>query len=292
MNTTRSLVLILLLSVLLSVLLSSCSKPDSAPATIPDPVAQVTSGYAEINSVKLYYEITGEGEPLLLLHGGLGGSDYFSKIIPSLSGSFKVITVDRRGHGRSYDNGESYTYATMADETAAFLDHLQLDSVNILGFSDGGVVGYHLASTYPEKVRKLAAVGANFRVNGMTEETIEFTKNRLTPEGLRETFPEIEREYRATNPQPDNFEFFLTRSNELWLRNPYLTEEQMTGIQAPVLFIVGENDAVRIEHVLLMRTLVEHSQMCVLPGATHFVLGENPKVVLPILMDFFGDGGS
>lgn len=282
MHTTRSLVLVLLPSALLL----SCSKPDSAPAPIPDPAAQVTSGYAEINSVKLYYEITGEGEPLLLLHGGLGGSDHFSKFTPSLSGSFKVITVDRRGHGRSYDNGEPYTYAAFADETAAFLDHLHLDSVNILGFSDGGVVGYHLASTYPNKVRKLVAVGANFLVNGMTEEAIEFTKNRLTPEGLRETFPEIEREYRATNPQPENFETFLTRSNDLWLRNPYLTEDQMMGIRAPVLFVVGEKDAVRIEHVLLMRTLVENSQMCVLPGATHFVLGENPKVVLPILMDF------
>jgi len=288
MNTTRSLILVLLQSALLL----SCSKPDCAPAAIPDPVVQVTSGYAEINSVKLYYEITGEGEPLLLLHGGLGGSDHFSKIIPSLSGSFRVITVDRRGHGRSYDNGEPYTYATMADETAAFLDHLQLDSVNILGFSDGGVVGYHLASTYPNKVRKLAAVGANFRVDGLTEETIDFMKNRLTPENLSEVFPEIELKYTATNPQPENFAAFVTRSHALWLRDPYLTEEQMSGIQAPVLFIVGENDAVRIEHVLLMRTLVEHSQMCVLPGATHFVLGENPKVVLPILMDFFGDGGS
>lgn len=288
MNTTRSLIPVLLQSALLL----SCSKPDSAPAAIPDQVAQVTSGHAEINSVKLYYEITGDGEPLLLLHGGLGGSDHFSKIIPSLTGSFKVITVDRRGHGRSYDNGEPYTYAAMADETAAFLDHLQLDSVKILGFSDGGVVGYHLASTYPNKVRKLAAVGANFRVNGMTEETIDFMKNRLTPENLGEVFPEIEIKYAATNPQPENFAAFVTRSHALWLHDPYLTEEQMMAIQAPVLFIVGENDAVRIEHVLFMRTLVEQSQVCVLPGATHFVLGENPKVVLPILLDFFGDSSS
>ena len=286
MNTTRPLVLVLLQSVLLL----SCSKQVSTPAATPDPVTPVTSGYAEINSVKLYYEITGEGEPLLLLHGGLGGSDYFSNIIPSLAGSFKVITFDRRGHGRSYDDGEPYSYAAFADETAAFLDYLQLDSVNTLGFSDGGAVGYHLASTYPDRVRRLAAVGANFRVNGMTDETIDFTKNRLTLEGLREIFPEIEREYQATNPQPDNYESFLERSNELWLRDPYLTEEQMMGIQAPVLFVVGENDAVRIEHVLLMRTLVENSQMCVLPGATHFVLAENPKVVLPILMDFFDSG--
>lgn len=288
MPTTRSLVLILLQSALLL----SCSGPDSGPASSPDPVAQVSSGYLEVNSVELYYEITGDGEPLLLLHGGLGGSDYFAKIIPPLSESFKIITFDRRGHGRSHDSGEPYTYAAFADEAAAFLDHLHLESVNLLGFSDGGVVAYHLASTYPKKVRRLAAVGANFRVDGMTDEAIDFTKNRLTPEGLRETYPGIEREYRATNPQPENFESFLSRSNELWLRDPYLTEEQMTGIEAPVLFIVGEKDAVRIEHVLLMRSLVENSEMCVLPGATHFVLADNPKVVLPILMDFFGDAAS
>lgn len=284
MHTTRLLAPVLFLSALLL----SCGDQAATLPVDPEPVEFFSSGYAEIDSVKLYYEITGEGEPLLLLHGGLGGSEHFSKVSPLLAESFKVITVDRRGHGRSSDNGEPYHYATMADEMAAFLEYLQIDAVDMLGFSDGGVVGLHLASTYPHKVKHLAAVGANFKVDGMTDETIAFMRTQMTPENLGTVFPEIERGYRAANPQPDNFPAFVARSNALWMRDPYLTEAQMTAIQAPVLLIVGENDAIRIEHVFEMRDLVGGSQMCVLPGATHFVLGEKPELVLPILLDFFG----
>lgn len=252
-----------------------------------DGTAPVESGYAEIGPVRLYYEIRGDGEPLLLLHGGLGGSEHFAELVPLLSKSFEVITVDRRGHGRSTDDGRPFSYAGMAEEMKAFLDHRQLGSVNILGFSDGGVVGFHLASTYPETVEKLVAVGANFRVDGMTPETVEFMTNQMTPENLGRVFPEVERAYRATNPQPDNFGPFIERSHALWLRDPYLTEQQMTEINVPVLLVIGEDDAIRLEHVLEMRHLIEGSQICVLPGGTHFVLGEKPAIVLPILLDFF-----
>lgn len=280
---TRTLIAL----ILQSTLLLSCAQQEAPPSVSPEPVMPMTSSFAEIGSVKLFYEITGAGEPLLLLHGGLGGSEHFAKIVPMLAESFEVITVDRRGHGRSYDNDEPYAYATMADEMDAFLDHLQIDSARILGFSDGGVVGLHLAATYPQKVTQLVAVGTNFRVAGMTPETIDFLTNQMTPENLGTVLPAIEENYRAMNPQPENFASFIERSHALWLRDPYLTDQQMTEIEAPVLFVVGEHDAIRLEHVLEMRGLVENSQLCVLPGATHFVLTEKPEVVLPILVDFF-----
>jgi pimeloyl-ACP methyl ester carboxylesterase len=272
-------------SFLIVVLLHTASLISCSRQT--DVNAPAESGFAEIGAVRLYYEITGDGEPLLLLHGGLGGSEHFAEIVPLLSKSFEVITVDRRGHGRSTDDGEPYSYAGMAEEMRAFLDHLQLGSVKMLGFSDGGVVGFHLASTYPEMVERLVAVGANFRVDGMTPETVDFMTNQMTPENLGKVFPEVERAYRATNPQPDNYASFIERSQAMWTRDPYLTEQQMTGIKVPVLSIIGEHDAIRLEHALEMRSLIAGSQICVLPGATHFLLGEKPEVVLPILLDFF-----
>jgi pimeloyl-ACP methyl ester carboxylesterase len=272
-------------SFLIVVLLHTASLISCSRQT--DVNAPAESGFAEIGAVRLYYEITGDGEPLLLLHGGLGGSEHFAEIVPLLSKSFEVITVDRRGHGRSTDDGEPYSYAGMAEEMRAFLDHLQLGSVKMLGFSDGGVVGFHLASTYPEMVERLVAVGANFRVDGMTPETVDFMTNQMTPENLGKVFPEVERAYRATNPQPDNYASFIERSQAMWTRDPYLTEQQMTGIKVPVLSIIGEHDAIRLEHALEMRSLNAGSQICVLPGATHFLLGEKPEVVLPILLDFF-----
>ena len=280
-NKSSTIGFIFLIVVLLqTTVLTSCSRQTDVPAP-------VESGYAEIGSVRLYYEITGDGEPLLLLHGGLGGSEHIAEIVPLLSRSFEVITVDRRGHGRSTDDGKPYSYAGMAEEMKAFLDYLQLGSVKMLGFSDGGVVGFHLASTSPETVEKLIAVGANFRVDGMTPESVEFITNRMTPEELGTAFPEAERAYRERSPQPDSYASFIERSRALWLRDPYLSEQQMTEIEVPVLLIIGENDAIRLDHVLKMRHLIEGSQICVLPGGTHFLLGEKPEVVLPILLDFF-----
>jgi pimeloyl-ACP methyl ester carboxylesterase len=121
----------------------------------------------------------------------------------------------------------------------------------------------------------------------MTPETVEFMTNQMTPDNLGKVFPELERTYRATNPQPDNYASYIERSHALWMRDPYLTEQQMRRIEAPVLLINGEHDAIRLEHVLEMRSLIGGSQICVIPGATHFLLGEKPEVVLPILLDFF-----
>lgn len=277
----------LMLVAIQAFVIASCGGQARAPEPPPSSEISDIAGYAEINSVKLYYRIVGEGEPLLLLHGGLSGSEYFDAIVPTLAKSFKVITVDRRGHGRSYDNAEPYTYATMADEMNAFLDHIQIDSAMMLGFSDGGVVGYHLASTYPVRVKKLVAVGANYRVGGMTDPTQDWARNQLTPESLRAAMPGIADRYMAENPQPENYSSWVERSRELWLRDPYLTESQMSEIQTEVLFVAGEKDAIRIDHVLEMHALVSNAQVCILPNATHFVLSEKPDMVLPILMDFF-----
>ena len=108
-NSSTIGIIFLLVVLLHTALLASCGRQTDVPAT-------VESGYAEIGAVRLYYEITGDGDPLLLLHGGLGGSEHFAEVVPLLSTSFEVITVDRRGHGRSTDDGEPYSYAGMAEE--------------------------------------------------------------------------------------------------------------------------------------------------------------------------------
>jgi pimeloyl-ACP methyl ester carboxylesterase len=278
------------LLILSCVLTLSCTEnADSPPQDRTDVAHSVTSGYAEINSVELYYEIIGGGEPLLLMHGGLGGSEHFAAMIPGLAEHFQVITVDRRGHGRSPDSEEEYSYSAMAAEMAAFLDYLEIPSARMIGFSDGGVVGYHLAGSFPEKVEKLVAVGANYRVGGMTEESISFMRDRLTVEGLRELYPTVEESYNANNPQPENYPEFIRKSRAMWLRDPYVEDDIMKAIEAPVLVLLGDKDAIRIEHALETRTLVRDSHICVIPDASHFVLTEKPQLMLQIVADFFAD---
>jgi pimeloyl-ACP methyl ester carboxylesterase len=133
---------------------ASLATPASAvsaeePAPAPASSAAIRGSYAEVGGQRLYYEISGQGPSLLLLHGGLSSSAGFEQIVPALAQHFRVLAVDRVGHGRSTDNGKPFVYSTMADEMKALLDHLGIFSTSVLGWSDGGVVGYQMASRYP-----------------------------------------------------------------------------------------------------------------------------------------------
>lgn len=243
-------------------------------------------GYIEINNVKLYYEIFGQGAPLLYLHGGLSSSNDFQRYIPEFSKNFKVITIDRRGHGRSFDNDEPYSYSSMADDMNLFLEYLNIDSAFVIGWSDGGVVGYHLASKNPSKIKKLVAVGANYLVNGLTKSSIDWITNQLTAEKISQSFPEVEDEYKKLNPNPDNFDNFIHKTRNMWLRDPYILKEDFIKINIPVLLVAGDKDDIRLEHMIEMYSLLKKSQLCILPNTTHFVFDEYNDTVTKILSAF------
>jgi pimeloyl-ACP methyl ester carboxylesterase len=223
------------------------------------------------------------------MHGGLGGSEYFKPIINKYTQRYRVLLIDRRGHGKSYDNDKPYSYESMADDMKEFLDYLKIDSALVVGFSDGGIVGFHLAGKYPGRVKKLVAIGANYLVSGMTEESLAFMQSRMTPENIKEEFPEFESNYRLLNPRPENFDSFLRKSRDLWLSDPYVQKERMTKIDAPVLLVLGDKDAVTIEHALEIHSLLKESNICVLPNASHFFLVEKPELIHPIILDFLND---
>lgn len=257
------------------------------PPARPQPPPKATEGaWADVRGQKLYYRITGTGPNLLLLHGGLSSSEDFDKVLPALGKSFRVIAVDRGGHGRSSDSGASFVYSAMAGEIKAFLDVLEISSTSVLGWSDGGIVGYHLASRYPRLVKRLVAIGSNVRVDGMSKETVEWIISRSTPESLLADVPGAAASYRRLSPTPDNLLDFLRRSRELWLRDPYIPADDLRKIEAPVLLLAGDTHDIRIEHLLEIRSALGQGRLCILPGASHFLLQEKPELLLPIVLDF------
>ena len=260
------------------------AEPNGQKISSPDKPA--FSGYADIGKVKLYYEIRGAGRPVLLLHGGLSSSGDFEAIRPALARSFRVISVDRRGHGRSADTPDPFSYAGMAEEIKAFLDIVQPGPVDVVGFSDGGVVAYHLASRHPEAVGKVVASGANIVTTGMTAEALAWTRDRMAPAALAMDYPFVEKNFRSLNPHPDHYPVFVEKTRDLWLRDPYIAVEDFAKIRSEVLLMVGENDDVRLAHVLEMKALLKNARLCVIPGATHFVFSEKPGLVVPVLLDF------
>lgn len=262
-------------------------EPTGTEATTRGAASAASPGsYAEVRGQRLYYRISGQGPNLLLLHGGLSSGEDFHKILAALSGSFRVITVDRCGHGRSSDSGEPFVYAAMAEETKAFLDLLGITSTSVLGWSDGGVVGYHLASRYPALVTKLVALGANVRVDGMAAETVQWLQGRSVPDSLLADLPEVAADYRRLSPNPERLLDFIRRSRDLWLRDPYITVEELKRIASPVLLIAGDRNDIRVEHLLEIRASLQRAQLCIIPGGSHFVMQEKPHLLLPVIMDF------
>lgn len=246
---------------------------------IPD-----SCGYVAVNGVNLYHEIYGNGTPLLYLHGGLGSGKDFRRCIPALRKQFKLIIVDRKGHGRSYDDGEPFSYTAMADSMDAFLTALGVDAAHVLGWSDGGIVALQLAGRYPNRVKKLIAVGANYRLEGMNPDSIEWTRIRLNVEnpGLAD----IEKEYRAISPMPDNYPKFIRETRAMWLRDPMIKKDDLARITAPTLLMIGDRDMITPEHTLEIHALVKKSQLCILPNTTHFVFAENGHTAVKIYLRF------
>ncbi|MHB8874709.1 MAG: alpha/beta fold hydrolase, partial [Myxococcaceae bacterium] len=140
------------------------------------PAAAAPGRHADVDDVRLYYEVTGSGPPLLVLHGGGGSSRSFTENIASLSKQFTVIAPDSRGHGRSTDSAKPLTYPRMGEDMAELLKQLNLGPVFVLGWSDGGNMGRHLAVHHPELVRKLVVFGANTRVTGLTGPSLAWVK--------------------------------------------------------------------------------------------------------------------
>ncbi len=238
--------------------------------------------YLAIDDITVYYETSGEGEPLLLLHGGLGSIASFARQTPDLARHFRVIAPESRGHGRTSDSDRPITYELMATDMVALLDAMQLTSVYVVGWSDGGNIGLILAAKYPERVRKLVTIGANFEPAGIDDAGIDFISN-WTVETAGE---EMAEHYRSHNPDPDHWPIFFEKIRTMWLECSILDRQQLTTIQAPTLIVVADRDGVRFDHTQQMFETIPGAQLCVIPGATHFVPAEKPELLNPPIIAF------
>lgn len=249
------------------------------------------SDYAKIQGIKWYYEIHGEGPAVLFLHGGLESVASYKKLFSYLSSHFKLIAVDRRGHGRSYDRDEPYTYSSLAEEVMIFLETIGINQVMLIGYSDGGNIALHLALRYPQYFKKIIAVSPNYRVEGgMLPEFISAIKH-FSRDSLLAQFPHIITEYESLNPQPD-FDAYLRKSKPMWLGDPILEKEKMEQIQVPMLFIGGDRDIIPLEHLVEMYRLVKNARLAILPNTSHFVFQdfafqESTKFAIELCKNFF-----
>jgi pimeloyl-ACP methyl ester carboxylesterase len=272
------------------ILLAGCTlqiDPENERVQAMDETIQTESGYIDVNGLHMYYEIhgenQGEGQPLVLLHGGLTDiKTSFGTVIPMLAKSRQIIAVEQQAHGHTADIDRPLTFEQMADDTAALLRQIGVEKADFFGYSDGGNVAIAIAIRHPDLVRKVAVAGTNFNNEGLQPGLVEFFES-ATAEDLG---PEMRDLYASVAPNPDDWPTLVEKVMQQALAFEGWSPEQLQTINAPVLFVIGDADIVRPEHAVEMVHLLPYANLAVLPNTDHFMRLQSPEWLLSMLTDF------
>jgi pimeloyl-ACP methyl ester carboxylesterase len=274
------------LSIVLTVFLSSVVSGQQKP----------TTGYAPVNGLKMYYEIQGTGEPVVLLHGAfMAITGDWNEFVNELAKTRKVIAVEMQGHGRTADINRDITYENLSDDVTALLDYLKIERADIVGYSLGAGVAMQCAIRHPEKVRKVVSISAPMRRDGWVKEANDFWPT-FTWEIFKGT--PMETEYKRLSPTPDKFPDFVNHIKATALKPYDFGADKFKATKAPMFFIHGDADGVRLDHIAEMFRLKgggeihgdmqprPASRLAILPDTTHVTLMNRMTTIVPMINDF------
>jgi pimeloyl-ACP methyl ester carboxylesterase len=271
-----------ILTLLLSAVASAQQKP--------------TTGYAPVNGLKMYYEVHGSGDPVVLLHGAFMTitNNWTTEWIGELSKTRKVIAIEMQGHGRTADIKREFSSEHLADDVAALLDYLKIPSADLIGYSMGGAVAMQCAIRHPDKVRKVVVISSRFRHDGFVKEGLDAIAN-LTADAFKGS--PLETEYKKLSPTPDEFPNFVKRMIAMASKPFDFGADKLKATTAPMFFIHGDADGVRLDHIAEMYRLKggdlhgdmqphPESRLAILPNTTHVTLMARMSTIVPMVNDF------
>jgi pimeloyl-ACP methyl ester carboxylesterase len=253
-------------------LLHSCSEQKTK--TRPMETTEKTnfeSGYSEVNGLKMYYEVYGQGKPLILIHGG--GSTIqtsFEKVIPLFAKNRKVIAVELQAHGRTNDRDQDLSFEQDADDVSALLKNLRIDKADFFGFSNGGTTVLQIAIRHPEIVDKIVLGSALSKRNGVPNwfwGFMEQAKLENMPEQLKTA-------YRKVSSDPEGLQVMHDRDAKRMVHFKDIPDEKIKAIKAPAFIIIGDKDVILPEHALEMHRQIANSQLAIIPGGHGAYIGE------------------
>jgi len=237
-------------------------------------------GSVEVAGAQIFYTIYGKGEPVVLLHGGLGNSEHFGFQLPALVDKFQVIAIDSRGQGRSTKGKGTITYDQMAADVVAVLDKLAIKRASVVGWSDGGEVALKLGISFGDRVERLFVFGANYDANG--------SKSRSTPTTTFAAYSakcrsDYERLARSGVP----YNGLVDALRPLWRGPTGITKDQLRSIKAPVMMADGDHDEViMLDQIEEMAKLIPNAQLKVFQDASHFALWQDPEDFNAAMVEF------
>lgn len=247
----------------------------------PAPPAPDASGYVPIEGAKIYWASYGKGDPVILLHGGLGNGGHFAHQIPPLAKRFRVIAIDSRGQGRSTLPKGKLSYHAMAGDVVAVMDALELERAAFVGWSDGGAIALDLAIHHAARVSKIFVFGTNYDASGH--------KRSKTPS---KTFPAYMAKCKADYKRLGNAKSYapaLAALLPVWKSSGGFTKDQLRSIKAPATIALGEHDEiVHMDHVEDMAKLIPNANLVVFDDASHFALWQDPDAFTKAVLAFLG----
>ncbi len=235
-----------------------------------------------LSGIRMYYEEHGTGAALVLLHGGAGNGMQFEKQLPDFIPHYRCIVPDLTGQGRTTDRPGPLTYHAMADDVVALLDKLHVETADLMGWSDGGVVGIDIAIHHPERLRHLVTFGANFAPDGLNAPDVHWNQTATADSfgpGMREG-------YQRLSPEPANYEQVMNKIIALWRDQPNFTLEELRSIRTPALIAAGEHDVVRTDHTQALAAAIPGARLWIVPGASHSAMQEQPVLVNKTVLEF------
>lgn len=299
MQPLRTFAATLLAAGLALTVLPAASQPTSA-ASPPKAAAKagkpIQAGFVRANGVDYHYQVHGKGEPLLVLHGGLGHTDMMASLIARLARKRQVIGVDLYGHGRTALTDRPVSLVDMGDDMAQVLRQLGHKQVDVVGYSLGGGVGFRLAVQHPQQVRRLVLVSTGYAQDGFFPEMLPLQAQvgAAMADAMKET--PMYKSYVAVAPKPQDFPKLLDRMG-VFMRKPYDYADDVRGLAMPVMLVYGDSDMYRPEHIVKFYQLLggglkdagwgrenmSRNRLAILPGHTHYDLFLAPALVPTIL---------
>lgn len=243
-----------------------------AAIPMPPPMpAAVATGTAPVNGIQMYYATYGAGNPVLLIHGGLGNADIWSNQVVDLMKDHLVIVADSRGHGRSTRTAEPFGYDLMSSDYLALLDYLKVDKVDLVGWSDGGIIGLDIAMHHPERLKHLFAQAANITTDGVDPGV-------MNDKVFGQYIDWMGKEYGKLSPTPDQYDAFVTQISAMWATQPNWTDAEVAAIKVPTVVAAGDHDqAILRAHTEKIASLIPGAKLVILPATSHFAMLQAPK---------------
>lgn len=253
----------------------------SIPTVAPMPEA-TSSGMAKVNGIEMYHAIYGDadGTPILLIHGGLAHGDIWSEQVGDLMKDYTIIVADTRGHGRSTNDGSAYTYGQLAADYLALLDHLDVEKVHLVGWSDGANIGYAISQTNPERLESHFAHAGNITLDGV-DPSVETNEVFGTYVGMMAS------DYAVMSPTPDGFESFLGGVAKMWGSSKPGGPDALKSATVPTLVVQSEFDeAILMDHSRMIAEIMPAADFLILEDVSHFASFQAPDDYTQAIRNF------